>query len=56
MGGASLWGARGAAGGLAVAGAIYSVLGWGVLVRVARGFVPGVSSIVEDAVVEMSEP
>ena len=37
MGGAVLYGTEGAAGGLAVAGAIYSVLGWWVLVEVAHG-------------------
>lgn len=41
MGGASLWGTRGAAMGLAVAGAISSVLGWWLLVTVAREFVAG---------------
>ena len=56
MGGAELYGTRGAAGGLAVAGAIYSVLGWWLLVRVAHRFVPGVSTVVEDPVVEMAEP
>jgi O-antigen/teichoic acid export membrane protein len=54
--GARLYGTRGAAGGLAIASALYSALGWCVLVRVAHGFVPGVSPVVEDAVVEMSEP
>ncbi len=56
MGGAKLDGARGAAAGLSVAGALYSILGWWVLLRVARGFVPGVSAVVEDVVVELSEP
>ncbi|MGO8825832.1 MAG: hypothetical protein ACLQU9_11415 [Acidimicrobiales bacterium] len=56
MGGAKLYGTRGAAGGLAAAGAIYSVLGWGLLIRVARGFAPGTDAIVKDVVVEMSEP
>jgi O-antigen/teichoic acid export membrane protein len=56
LGGAELYGTRGAAGGLAIAGAIYSVLGWSVLVKVARAFVPGVSKVVEDPVAEVSEP
>jgi len=56
MGGAVLYGTRGAAGGLAVAGAIYSVLGWWLLVRVAHRFVPGASSVVQDPIVEMAEP
>ena len=56
MGGAKLYGTRGAAGGLAAAGAIYSVLGWGLLIRAARGFAPGTDAIVKDVVVEMSEP
>ena len=56
MGGARLWGTRGAACGLAVAGAIYSVLGWWLLVKVARDFVPGLSEVVEDPVSEMAEP
>lgn len=56
MGGAKLGGTRGAAGGLAVAGALYSVLGWWLLVRLARRFVPGISDVVSDPVAEMSEP
>ena len=56
LGGAELYGTRGAAGGLAIAGAIYSVLGWCVLVKVARAFVPGVSEVVADLVAEVSEP
>ena len=46
----------GAAGGLAVAGAIYSVLSWSLLVKLARTFVPGTSAVVEDVVAEVSEP
>jgi O-antigen/teichoic acid export membrane protein len=49
MGGAELYGTRGAAGGLAVAGAVYSVLGWSLLLKVARAFVPGVSPVVQMA-------
>ena len=56
LGGAKLDGTVGAAGGLAVAGAIYSVLGWWLLVKVARGFVPGISDVVPDAIAEMAEP
>jgi O-antigen/teichoic acid export membrane protein len=56
LGGAELYGTRGAAGGLAIAGALYSVLGWWVLVKVARAFVPGVSEVVADPVAEVSEP
>jgi O-antigen/teichoic acid export membrane protein len=56
MGGAKFYGTEGAAGGLAVAAAVYSVLAWWLLVRVARGFVPGASEVVPDAVVEMAEP
>ncbi len=56
MGGAKLYGTHGAAGGLAVAGAIYSVLGWWLLLKVSRSFEPGVSTVVPDAVVEMAEP
>jgi O-antigen/teichoic acid export membrane protein len=56
LGGAELYGTRGAAGGLAIAGAVYSVLGWWVLVKVARAFVPGVSEVVADPVAEVSEP
>jgi O-antigen/teichoic acid export membrane protein len=56
LGGAKLYGTVGAAGGLAVAGAIYSVLAWWLLVRVSRAFVPGVNEVVPDVVVEMAEP
>ena len=56
MGGAELYGTRGAAAGLSVAGALYSVLGWWMLLRVARRFVPGVDAVVEDVVVELAEP
>ena len=56
IGGAELYGTRGAAGGLAVAGAIYSVLSWSLLVKMARAFVPGVSEVVADPVAEISEP
>ncbi|HEX4127373.1 MAG TPA: hypothetical protein VHX67_07325 [Acidimicrobiales bacterium] len=56
MGGAKLGGVRGAAGGLAVSGAIYSVLSWWLLTRVARVFVPGRSEVVDDPVAEMAEP
>jgi O-antigen/teichoic acid export membrane protein len=56
MGGAALYGTRGAAGGLAVAAAIYSLLGWWLLVRVAHRFVPGTSDVVANPVVEMAEP
>lgn len=56
MGGAVVGGTRGAAGGLAAAGAIYAVLGWWVLVRVADRFVPGQSAVVADPLVEMVEP
>ncbi|HVT41964.1 MAG TPA: hypothetical protein VHD39_03190, partial [Acidimicrobiales bacterium] len=56
MGGAVLFGLKGAAGGLAASGAVYSLLGWALLLRVAHRFVPGVSDVVEDAVVEMAEP
>jgi O-antigen/teichoic acid export membrane protein len=56
IGGAELYGTRGAAGGLAVAGAIYTVLAWYVLVKVARVFVPGTSAVVQDVVAEVSEP
>jgi Na+-driven multidrug efflux pump len=41
MGGATLWGARGAVMGLSVASGIYSVLGWLVLVRTVARFEPG---------------
>jgi succinoglycan biosynthesis transport protein ExoP len=40
MGGAVLWGARGAAIGLCVAYSVYSILGWGLLTRVVRRFEP----------------
>jgi len=56
LGGAELYGTRGAAGGLAIAGAVYSGLAWWVLVKVARAFVPGVSEVVADPVAEVSEP
>ncbi|HEX4434822.1 MAG TPA: hypothetical protein VH012_08325 [Acidimicrobiales bacterium] len=56
IGGAELYGTRGAAGGLAIAGAIYSVLAWHVLRKVAQGFVPGTSAVVADVVAEVSEP
>jgi O-antigen/teichoic acid export membrane protein len=56
LGGAKLYGTRGAAGGLAVAGAIYSVLGWALLVKLARAFAPGVDEVVEDPVLELAEP
>jgi O-antigen/teichoic acid export membrane protein len=56
MGGAVVGGTRGAAGGLAVAGALYSVLGWWVLVRVAHRFVPGEDTVAANPVVEMAEP
>jgi O-antigen/teichoic acid export membrane protein len=56
LGGAELYGTRGAAGGLALAGAIYSALSWSLLVRLARTFVPGPSAVVEDVVAEVSEP
>jgi O-antigen/teichoic acid export membrane protein len=56
IGGAELFGTRGAAGGLAVAGAIYSVLAWRVLVKVAHAFVPGPTAVVTDIVAEVSEP
>jgi O-antigen/teichoic acid export membrane protein len=56
LGGAELYGTRGAAGGLAIAGAVYSVLGWWTLVKVARAFVRGVSEVVADPVAEVSEP
>ena len=36
MGGAKLYGTEGAAGGLAIAGAVYSVLSWWLLLRVSR--------------------
>ena len=39
LGGAQLYGTRGAAGGLAIAGAIYSVLAWRVLVNAAHALV-----------------
>jgi succinoglycan biosynthesis transport protein ExoP len=42
MGGAVLWGARGAAIGLCVAYSVYSILGWILLVRVVRRFEPAV--------------
>ena len=51
MGGARVWGTRGAATGLAISGAIYSVLAWWLLLKVARTFVPSAG-----AVVEMAEP
>jgi O-antigen/teichoic acid export membrane protein len=56
LGGAEIYGTRGAAGGLALAGAIYSVLSWSLLVKLARTFVPGTSAVVEDVVAEVSEP
>jgi O-antigen/teichoic acid export membrane protein len=56
LGGAQLYGTRGAAGGLAIAGALYTVLSWRVLVKVARPFVPGASPVVADVVAEVSEP
>jgi O-antigen/teichoic acid export membrane protein len=56
IGGAELYGTRGAAAGLAIAGAVYSVLAWRVLVRVAHAFVAGTSPVVEDVVAEVSEP
>ncbi len=56
MGGAKLYGTEGAAGGLAIAAAIYSLLGWRLLLRVSHGFVPGVDPVVSDAVAEMAEP
>ncbi len=56
LGGAEIYGTRGAAGGLAVAGAIYSVLAWRLLMKVARAFVPGTSAVVTDVVAEVSEP
>ncbi len=56
MGGAKLYGTRGAAAGLAIAGAMYSVLGWWLLVKVARAFVPGVDAVVANPVAEMAEP
>jgi O-antigen/teichoic acid export membrane protein len=56
MGGARLYGTEGAAGGLALAGAIYSVLAWWLLLKVSRVFEPGVSTVVPDAVIEMAEP
>lgn len=58
LGGAELYGTRGAAGGLAVAGAIYSILSWSLLVKLARIYVPGTSAVVEDedVVAEVSEP
>ncbi len=42
MGGAALWGARGAAIGLCIAYTVYAVLGWFLLVRVVRHFEPSV--------------
>jgi O-antigen/teichoic acid export membrane protein len=56
LGGAELYGTRGAAGGLAIAGAIYSALSWRLLVTLAHAFVPGTSDVVEDVVAEISEP
>jgi O-antigen/teichoic acid export membrane protein len=56
MGGAKVWGTRGAATGLAISGALYSVLGWWLLTKVARTFVPGVSEVVDHPVAEMAEP
>jgi O-antigen/teichoic acid export membrane protein len=56
LGGAELYGTRGAAGGLAVAGAIYTALSWRVLTKVALAFVPGTSAVVADVVAEVSEP
>ena len=56
MGGARVWGTRGAATGLAVSGAIYSVLAWWLLLKLSRAFVPGVSAVVDDPVAEMAEP
>ncbi len=56
LGGAELYGTRGAAAGLVVAAAIYAVLGWWLLLKLAREFVPGVDAVVEDAVVEVAEP
>jgi hypothetical protein len=56
MGGAKVWGTRGAATGLAISGAIYTVLAWWLLLKVSRTFVPGVSEVVEDPVAEMAEP
>jgi hypothetical protein len=56
LGGAELYGTRGAAGGLAIAGAIYSALSWRLLVKLAHAFVPGTSEVVDDVVAEISEP
>ncbi len=56
LGGAKLWGTRGAATGLAISGAVYSVLAWWLLTKLARTFVPGVSEVVDDPVAEMAEP
>ena len=42
MGGAALWGARGAAIGLCISYTVYAVLGWFLLVRVVRHFEPSV--------------
>jgi O-antigen/teichoic acid export membrane protein len=56
LGGAELYGTRGAAGGLALAGAIYSALSWSLLVKLARTFVPGTSAVAQDVVAEVSEP
>ena len=56
MGGAKVWGTRGAATGLAISGAIYSVLAWWLLLKVSRTFVPGANAVVEDPVAEMAEP
>ena len=56
LGGAKVWGTRGAATGLALSGALYSVLGWWLLTKMARTFVPGVSDVVDDPVAEMAEP
>jgi polysaccharide biosynthesis transport protein len=42
MGGAALWGARGAAIGLCFAYSVYSILGWILLTRVVRQFEPNV--------------
>jgi len=55
LGGARVWGTRGAATGLAISGVIYSVLAWLLLLKMARTFVPGVSEVVEDPVAEMAE-
>jgi O-antigen/teichoic acid export membrane protein len=56
LGGAELFGIKGAAAGLAVAGAVYSALSWSLLAKLARTFVPGANAVVQDVVAEMSEP